>query len=119
MRRGVDLPRIAPTASLPQGLQEMSRKGMGMTAVVDAQDKVLGIFTDGDLRRLLERGVDIQAKQMQDVMTVKYRSIAANGLAAEAVHLMDQHRITVLLVIADQRLLGALNAHDLLRAGVM
>ena len=119
MRRGDDLPRIAPTASLPQGLQEMSRKGMGMTAVVDAQDRVLGIFTDGDLRRLLDRGVDIHTKQMQDVMTVKYRGIAANGLAAEGVHLMDQHRITVLLVIEDGRLLGALNAHDLLRAGVM
>jgi arabinose-5-phosphate isomerase len=119
MRRGDDLPRIAPTASLPQGLQEMSRKGMGMTAVVDAQDRVLGIFTDGDLRRLLERGVDIQTRQMQDVMTVKFRGIAPNGLAAEGVHLMDQHRITVLLVIADGRLLGALNAHDLLRAGVM
>ena len=119
MRRGEALPRIAPTATLPQGLEEMSRKGMGMAVVVDAQDRVLGIFTDGDLRRLLGQPVAIQGLHMRDVMTVTYRGIAPQGLAAEGVHLMDQHRITVLLVVEDGRLLGAFNAHDLLRAGVM
>jgi arabinose-5-phosphate isomerase len=119
MRRGEELPRIAPTATLAQGLLEMSRKGLGMTVVVDAADAVLGVFTDGDLRRLLDRQVDIHAVRMQDVMTKQCRTIGPNELAAKGVHLMDQHRITVLPVIQDGRLLGAFNVHDLLRAGVM
>jgi arabinose-5-phosphate isomerase len=119
MRRGDALPRIAPTATLPQGLSEMSRKGMGMAVIVDAEENVLGIFTDGDLRRLLDRQVDIHALRMQDVMTTKCRTIGGHELAAEGVHLMDQHRVTTLLVTENQRLLGAFNAHDLLRAGVM
>ena len=109
MRRGAELPRIAPTATLAQGLLEMSRKGMGMTVIVDPQDTVLGVFTDGDLRRLLDRQVDIHTLHMQDVMTAKCRTIGPHELAAEGVHLMDQHRITVLPVIADGRLLGAFN----------
>jgi arabinose-5-phosphate isomerase len=119
MRRGDALPRIAPGATLPQGLSEMSRKGMGMAVIVDAEDNVLGIFTDGDLRRLLDRQVDIHALKMQDVMTTKCRTIRGHQLAAQGVHLMDQHRVTTLLVTENQRLLGAFNAHDLLRAGVM
>jgi arabinose-5-phosphate isomerase len=119
MRRGAELPRIAPTATLAQGLLEMSRKGLGMTVVVDPQDKVLGVFTDGDLRRLLDRQVDIHALHMQEVMTANCRSIGPEELAAVGVHLMDQHRITVLPVVAAGRLLGAFNVHDLLRAGVM
>jgi arabinose-5-phosphate isomerase len=119
MRTGADLPRIAPTATLAQGLLEMSRKGLGMTVVVDPQDNVLGVFTDGDLRRLLDRQVDVHAVRMQDVMTRQCRSIGPHELAAEGVHLMDQHRITVLPVTAAGRLLGAFNVHDLLRAGVM
>jgi arabinose-5-phosphate isomerase len=119
MRRGEELPRIAPTATLAQGLLEMSRKGLGMTVVVDAQDAVLGVFTDGDLRRLLDRQVDIHAVRMQDVMTVRCHTIGPQELAAEGVHLMDRHRITVLPVIEDGRLIGAFNVHDLLRAGVM
>jgi arabinose-5-phosphate isomerase len=119
MRRGEEVPRIAPTATLAEGLVEMSRKGLGMTVVVDAQDAVLGVFTDGDLRRLLDRRVDIHAVRMQDVMTARCRTIGPNELAAEGVHLMDQHRITVLPVIQDGHLLGAFNVHDLLRAGVM
>ena len=97
----------------------MSRKGLGMTVIVDAADTVLGVFTDGDLRRLLDRQVDIHALRMQEVMTAKCRTIGPHELAAEGVHLMDQHRITVLPVTADGRLLGAFNVHDLLRAGVM
>jgi len=119
MRRGDALPRSAPTATLAQGLLEMSRKGLGMTVVVDAQDTVLGVFTDGDLRRLLDRQVDIHAVHMQDVMTARCQVIAPHELAAAGVHLMDQHRITVLPVVEDGRLRGAFNVHDLLRAGVM
>jgi arabinose-5-phosphate isomerase len=119
MRSGDALPRIAPTATLAEGLSEMSRKGMGMTVIVDAQDTVLGIFTDGDLRRLLNRRVDMQTLHMRDVMTAQCRTIGAHELAAQGVHLMEQHRVTTLLVTEDQRLLGAFNAHDLLRAGVM
>ena len=99
MRSGAELPRIAPTATLAQGLLEMSRKGLGMTVVVDPQDAVLGVFTDGDLRRLLDRQVDIHALRMQEVMTAQCRTIGPHELAAEGVHLMDQHRITVLPVI--------------------
>jgi arabinose-5-phosphate isomerase len=119
MRRGDDLPRTAPTATLAQGLQEMTRKGLGMTIVVDPQDTVLGIFTDGDLRRLIDRQVSIHTLSMQDVMTTKCRTIGPRELAAVGVQLMDQHRIAVLPVIENGRLLGAFNAHDLLRAGVM
>jgi arabinose-5-phosphate isomerase len=119
MRRGAELPRIAPTATLAQGLLEMSRKGLGMTVVVDPEDRVLGVFTDGDLRRVLDRQVDIHTLHMQEVMTANCRSIGPQELAAVGVHLMDQHRITVLPVVADGRLLGAFNVHDLLRAGVM
>jgi arabinose-5-phosphate isomerase len=119
MRRGPELPRVAPTATLAQGLLEMSRKGLGMTVIVDPDDAVLGVFTDGDLRRLLDRQVDIHALRMQEVMTVKCRSIGPHELAAAGAHLMDQHRITVLPVVEAGRLLGAFNVHDLLRAGVM
>ena len=119
MREADALPRIAPTATLAQGLLEMSRKGLGMTVVVDSQDVVLGIFTDGDLRRLVDRQVDVHAVRMQDVMTVNCRSIGPHELAAEGVHLMEQHRITALPVTVDGRLVGAFNVHDLLRAGVM
>jgi arabinose-5-phosphate isomerase len=119
MRRGADLPRSAPTATLAQGLHEMTRGGLGMTIVVDAQDTLLGVFTDGDLRRLVARQVDIHSVRMQDVMTAQCRTIGPQELAATGVHLMDQHRITVLPVIEAGRLVGAFNAHDLLRAGVM
>jgi arabinose-5-phosphate isomerase len=119
MRRGPDLPRSAPAATLTEGLHEMTRGGLGMTIVVDAQDTVLGVFTDGDLRRLVDRQADLHALRMPDVMTTKFRSIGPQELAATGVHLMDQHRITVLPVLEAGRLVGAFNAHDLLRAGVM
>ena len=119
MRRDAQLPRIAPTATLAQGLLEMSRKGLGMTVVVDTRDAVLGVFTDGDLRRLLDRQVDIHTVRMQDVMTARCHTIGPHELAAKGVQLMDQHRITALPVVEAGRLLGAFNVHDLLRAGVM
>lgn len=119
MRRGADLPRVAPEAPLAAGLVEMSRKGLGMAVVVDAGDRILGLFTDGDLRRLLDRQVDVHAVSMRDVMTPGGKSIGPEELAAEGVLLMERHNITALPVAVAGRLVGAFNVHDLLRAGVM
>lgn len=119
MRRGDDLPRVTATAPLEQGLMEMSRKGLGMTAVVDAAGALTGIFTDGDLRRALDTGVDLRTTPMRDVMTRNPRHIAPQELAAEAVNRMQEFRITALLVVDAGQLAGALNIHDLLRAGVV
>jgi arabinose-5-phosphate isomerase len=120
MRRGGELPRVGPDTPLTEGLLEMSRKRLGLTAVVDGDDRVLGIFTDGDLRRALDRKADIHGSRMTDVMTSNPRSIGPNELAAEAVLMMEKHAVNGLLVLDDSgRLVGALNVHDLLRAGVM
>ena len=120
MRTGVAIPKVRLDTPLAEGLMEMTRKGLGMTAVVDVADCVAGIFTDGDLRRALDRAADLHATRMQEVMTKNAKSVHAGMLAAEAVHLMEEHRITSLLVIdADNRAVGALNVHDLMRAGVV
>ena len=120
MRTGVAIPKVRLDTPLAEGLMEMTRKGLGMTAVVDAADCVAGIFTDGDLRRALDRAADLHATRMREVMTKNAKSVDAGMLAAEAVHLMEEHRITSLLVIdADNRAIGALNVHDLMRAGVV
>jgi len=120
MRRGKDVPKVSAHTPLAQGLVEMSRKGLGMTAIVDADGHLLGIFTDGDLRRSFDRQVDVHATRMDEVMTRGGKAIGPKALAAEAVHLMEEHRITALPVVdADGILVGALNVHDLLRAGVM
>jgi arabinose-5-phosphate isomerase len=120
MRRGDDLPAVRPDAPLPEGLLEMSRKRLGLTAVVDGDRRVVGIFTDGDLRRALDRRVDIHRSTMADVMTLSPRTIGPGELAAEAVLMMEKHSINGLLVLDESgRLVGALNVHDLLRAGVM
>jgi arabinose-5-phosphate isomerase len=120
MRTGDQLPMVSPEATLRDGLLEMSRKGLGMTAVVDAQRRVLGVYTDGDLRRTLDRPVDVHTLRMHEVMTPNPKTITAGVLAAEAVHLMETARITQLLVVDESNtLVGALNVHDLFRAGVM
>ena len=120
MRHGSELPMVKADTPLSQGLLEMSRKGLGMTAIVDDKNHVVGIFTDGDLRRALDREIDIHGSKMADVMTAGCRSIGPQELAAEAVLLMERHAINGLLVLdADGVLVGALNVHDLLRAGVM
>ena len=99
---------------------EITRKNLGMTAIVDAERKVRGVFTDGDLRRTLNQGHDIQHVRIEQVMTRNCRTIRPEMLAAEAVKLMEDHRITALPVTdADNRLIGALNMQDLLRAGVV
>jgi arabinose-5-phosphate isomerase len=120
MRTGDALPRVGPQTRLGEGLLEMSRKGIGMTVIVDDGNRILGVFTDGDLRRALDRHVDIHDVTMSEVMTSPGKSIGPQDLAAEAVHLMELHRITALPVADEQgRLIGALNVHDLFRAGVM
>jgi len=120
MRTGDDLPAIGPETPLSAGLLEMSRKGLGMTTVVDGSRRVLGVFTDGDLRRALDKQLDVHATRMHDVMTANPKMARPRMLAAEAVHLMEAHRITALPVVDEQgTLVGALNVHDLLRAGVM
>jgi arabinose-5-phosphate isomerase len=120
MRTGEQIPAVSPDASLREGLLEMSRKGLGMTAIVDGTQRLLGIFTDGDLRRTLDRTQDLHGQRMRDLMTRGPKTIRANVLAAEAVHLMESSRITALLVVDEhQSVIGALNVHDLLRAGVM
>lgn len=120
MRRGDELPRVAPDVPLAQGLMEMSRKGLGLTAVVGDDDALLGVFTDGDLRRVLDRGLDLRATPVSAVMIRAPRVIGPRALAADAVNLMQEHRITALLVTNEAgRLVGALNIHDLLRAGVV
>lgn len=120
MHTGEGVPRVRAGAPLKDTLVEMSRKGLGMTAVVDADDRVVGIFTDGDLRRTLDRSVDIHTTPIDDVMTQGAITARAEMLAAEALRVMEDKRINALLVLdGDQRLIGALNMHDLLRAGVV
>jgi arabinose-5-phosphate isomerase len=120
MRAGNDLPAVGPLTNLSQGLLEMSRKGLGMTTIVDERRRVIGVFTDGDLRRVLDRQLDVHATTMNEVMTADPKVARPRMLAAEVVHLMEAHRITALPVVDDDgRLIGALNVHDLLRAGVM
>lgn len=120
MHSGEALPKVPGTALLTDALLEMSRKGLGMTAVVGDADRLLGLFTDGDLRRTLDKTLDIRAARVAEVMTRNPRTIGPGKLAAEAVQMMDQHKINGLLVVdADGRLVGALNMHDLLRAGVV
>jgi len=120
MRAGDAVPRVAPTASFSDLMREMSAKGLGATAVVDAQGGVLGIFTDGDLRRWVERGVDLRDKTAQDVMHAHPATIAADALAVDAVELMERRKITSVLVIdAAGQLCGAVNTNDLMRAKVI
>lgn len=120
MRTDMDMPAVAPDVLLKDGLMEMTQKGLGMTAVVDDQERILGIFTDGDLRRALDAGVDVHETPMSDVMFTQCKTTSADVLAAEAVHIMEENKITSLLVSDDDnRLVGALNIHDLFRAGIM
>ena len=120
MRSGDDVPKVTADVSLSDGLMEMTQKGLGMTAVVDAGEKVLGIFTDGDLRRALDAGVDVRKTAMQEIMHTKCKTTTSDILAAEAVHVMEKNKITGLLVTDEGgRLVGALNIHDLFRAGIM
>ena len=120
MHTGDDIPRVSENTILSRTLLEMSAKGLGMTAVLDEQGEVSGIFTDGDLRRTLDAGFDVHTTTTTEVMTRNPRTIAETCLAAEALRMMEQHRINALLVLdEDQQLAGVLNMHDLLRAQVL
>ncbi|MEW5942873.1 MAG: KpsF/GutQ family sugar-phosphate isomerase [Pseudomonadota bacterium] len=120
MHREEKLPKVSAGATVSEALLEMTRTGLGMTAIVDEEDRVLGLFTDGDLRRALDKNIDVHATLVAEVMTRNPRTITADRLAAEAVQIMDQHKINGLLVVdAERQLVGAFNMHDLLRAGVV
>jgi arabinose-5-phosphate isomerase len=120
MRANDDAPRIADTATLSDAILEMTRSRMGITAVLDKDGRVAGIFTDGDLRRTLQKGVRVEGTRIADVMSRGPRTITADKLAVEAVQIMEDHKVNQLLVVDDkQRLVGALNMHDLFRAKVI
>ena len=120
MRTGDHIPMVRTDTTLFDALMEITSKGLGMTAIVDAGRQVLGVFTDGDLRRALDASADLRTTRMEQVMTRNPKSVLSGMLAAEAVHLMEAHRITSLIVVdASRTLVGALNFHDLLRAGVI
>jgi arabinose-5-phosphate isomerase len=120
MHTGSDIPVVSPDTPLREALLEMTRKRLGMTAVADSNGRLLGIFTDGDLRRTLDRDIDVRKASIREVMTANCKTAHADMLAAEAVRLMEMHKINALAVVDGQhQLVGALNMHDLLRAGVV
>jgi arabinose-5-phosphate isomerase len=120
MRSGDDVPRVGPDTGFTDMLREMTGKGLGFTAIADADGRVLGIFTDGDLRRLIERGADLRSLRAADVMHPGPKLVRADALAVDAADVMEQHRITSVLVVdAHRRLAGALNSNDLMRAKVI
>jgi arabinose-5-phosphate isomerase len=120
MHAGEQIPLVQETASLREALLEMTGKGLGMTGVVDKDNRLVGILTDGDLRRILAREIDIHKAAVADVMTRNPKTEAPDRLAAETVHFMRTHKINGIFVVdAERRVLGALNMHDLLRAGVV
>jgi len=120
MRSGSAVPWVAAGTSFTELMREMSAKGLGATAVVDARQQLLGVFTDGDLRRLVEKGVDLRSLTAADVMHAEPRTVNTSALAVEAVALMEQYRINSVLVVDDAGMLcGALNTNDLMRAKVI
>lgn len=120
MRTGPSVPKVLREDSMNTALLEMTRKGLGMTAIVDADDRIIGIFTDGDLRRVLDQGIDVRDCRIEEVMTTHCITVRADQLAAEAVQLMESRKVNSFLVADEEgRLIGALNMHDLLRAGVI
>ena len=120
MHTGDKIPAVAASASLKEALLEMTRKGLGMTAVVDDKNRLLGIYTDGDLRRSLDHDININNTAIEDVMTANCKTIAPDVLAVEALNMMEDNKINAIVVVDENaQLLGALNMHDLLRAGVV
>jgi arabinose-5-phosphate isomerase len=120
MRTGDAVPQVRANASFSQLMREMSDKGLGASAIVDDAGQVLGVFTDGDLRRLVEKGLDLRQTTAQAVMHAAPRTLRADALAVDAAGLMEQYRITSVLVVDDTgRLCGALNSNDLMRAKVI
>jgi arabinose-5-phosphate isomerase len=115
-----EVPRVDSQASLRDGLMEMTKKGLGMTVVVDKQDKIAGVYTDGDLRRTLDQGIDIHNCSISEVMTNSCETATPDMLAAEALQIMQEKKINALPIVGvDRELIGVINMHDLLRAGVV
>jgi arabinose-5-phosphate isomerase len=120
MHTGKEIPSVREDVTMSTGLLEMSEKSLGMTAVADENGHILGIFTDGDLRRALDSAIDVRTTRMHSVMHRNCKTISPEVLAVEAVRMMEEHKITALLVAdEDGKLVGALNIHDLFRAGIM
>ena len=120
MRSATSVPSVTQTASIFEALEEISRKGMGMTAVLDADGRAIGIFTDGDLRRLIERKGDVRNLSVTEGMSRNPRHIQAEALAVDAAVIMDSHKLTQMLVSDEQgKLIGALHMHDLMTAKVV
>ena len=120
MHSGADLPQVVRGTLLKDALMEMTHKGLGMTVVIEEDGRLAGIFTDGDLRRTLDREIDIRNASIDAVMTPHGKTARADMLAAEALKIMEDHKINALVVVdKEDRPVGALNMHDLLRAGVM
>ena len=120
MRKGDQVPHVLPDASFTELMREMSQKGLGASAIVDEHLNILGVFTDGDLRRLIEKGVDLRALHAKDVMHAYPRTVLHDALAVEAAELMEQFQITSVLVVNESgALCGALNSNDLMRAKVI
>jgi arabinose-5-phosphate isomerase len=120
MRKGDEVPRVGPEAEFTALMREMSSKGLGATSITDGDGRVLGVFTDGDLRRLIEKGADLRALKACEVMHPQPRTIRENALAVEAAEMMELHRITSILVVDAHGLLcGAINSNDLMRAKVI
>lgn len=119
MQTGERIPKVAPTASVSEALLEMTQKGLGMTTVIDEQGQLLGVYTDGDLRRTFERDINLKTASVTDVMHVGGKTIGPGALAAEALFVMEQAQITALVVIdSNHEPIGIVHMHDLLRAGV-
>ena len=120
MHTGNELPLVDKTQTISGALLEISKKGLGMTGIVDAEQRLLGIFTDGDLRRILDNRVDIHSTTVEKVMTKNSITTTPDTLAVGALNLMEKHKINSLFAVdQDRRAVGALNMHMLLKAGVV
>ncbi len=120
MHTGERMPKVHLDATIRDSLLEMTEKGLGITTVVDGQDRLIGVFTDGDLRRMLDARVDVHDSTIREVMTAECKTVGSDMLAAEALAIMEQYKVNALPVVDDEgQLVGVLNMHDLLRAGVV
>jgi arabinose-5-phosphate isomerase len=119
MHQGREIPRVAPQTPIREALLEMTAKGFGMTTITNGNGHLAGIFTDGDLRRALDKGIDFHSTSIADFMTTRCKTVTPDVLAAEALRVMEESKITTLVVVDhDARPIGVINLHDLLRAGI-
>ncbi|HMV70811.1 MAG TPA: KpsF/GutQ family sugar-phosphate isomerase [Pseudomonadales bacterium] len=119
MHQGREVPRVPPATRIREALLEMTAKGFGMTTITDDAGRLLGVFTDGDLRRAIDRGIDFHVTPIADFMTTRCKTVTGNALAAQALHMLEEGKITSLVVVDDEyRPTGVIHLHDLLRAGI-